>query len=239
MGERILLYGATRGTGALIAERLLARGYALRILVRDPEHTPAFSGTVEIVQGDLTRPETLVGATRGVEQVVFTAGVTQRPANEALIKAVEYDGVCAALRAAKSDGFGGRFQYMTSLGVHRPSWMGWVLNRVKGNTLVWRRAAEEAIQSSGLPSTIVRAGILVDAPGGSRPVTLSQGDQPLTLGTRIARADVADLFVHLIVRPTRGPNVVEAVWGAGQGMTDWEKALDALTPNTHPVSAQA
>lgn len=229
MGERILLYGATRGTGALIAERLLLRGYQLRILVRDPNRTPTFSGKVEVIQGDLTRPETLAGATREIEQVVFTAGVTQRPANEALIKAVEFDGVCAALQAAKSDGFGGRFLYMTSLGVHRPSWMGWVLNRLKGNTLLWRRAAEEAIQTSGLPSTIVRAGILVDAPGGSRPVVLSQGSQPLTLGTRIARADVADLFVHLIARPTIGPVVIEAVWGAGRGMTNWTHALDALT----------
>ncbi len=61
------------------------------------------------------------------------ARVTRRPAGERVIKAVEYDGVRAALAAAQGDGFRGQVLYMTALGVNRPSFMGWVLNRIKGN----------------------------------------------------------------------------------------------------------
>jgi uncharacterized protein YbjT (DUF2867 family) len=236
MSNRILFYGMTQGTGALLAEHLLSRGFRLRAVVRNPTRLQGLQQKVEVVQGDLTQPDTLRGAAVGIDQIVFTAGVTQRPAPEALIKATEYEGVRAALDAAKQDGFHGRFLYMTSLGVNKPSFMSWLLNKIKGNTLVWRREAEAAIKASGLPYTIVRAGILVNEPEGKRPLIISQGDQPLGLGTRVARADIAALFVELLTRPHPQHTLIEAVAGPGQGHTHWEGVFNGLRPDTRLVS---
>jgi len=226
MTDRILLYGGARGTGALLAQRLVARGRFVRAVVRDEAGRAEPPQGLEVIAGDLTRPETLRGAATGMDQLVMMAGVTQRPASERVIKAVEYEGVRAALAAAQADGFRGRVLYMTALGVNRPSFMGWVLNRIKGNTLVWRREAEEAIRASGLPYVIVRAGLLTNSQSGRRPAVLSTGDKPLSLGTRVSRGDVAELFVHLVESRRGGRTVLEVVEGPGHGGTDWGRALD-------------
>ena len=228
MASRILLYGGTRGTGALLAKRLVARGHQVRAVVRDAARRAGLPSGIDVVVGDLTQPETLRGAASGMDALVFTAGVTQRPAGERVIKAVEYDGVRAALAAAQGDGFSGQVLYMTALGVNRPSFMGWVLNRIKGNTLVWRRKAEEAIAASGFPYVIVRAGMLTDSPPGRRPVVLSTGDQPLSLRTRVSRGDMAELFVHLLESGPGARRVLEVVEGPGDGGTDWSGALDEI-----------
>lgn len=166
MSSRILLYGGTRGTGALLAKRLVARGHQVRAFVRDAARRTGLPAGVDVVAGDLTQPGTPRRAASGMDALVFTAGVTRRPAGERVIKAVEYDGVRAALAAAQGDGFRGQVLYLTAVGVNRPSFMGWVPNRIKGNTLVWRRKAEEAIAASGFPYVIVRAGMLTDSPPG-------------------------------------------------------------------------
>lgn len=226
MSSRILLYGGTRGTGGLLAQRLVARGHYVRVVVRDAARRAGLPAGVEVVAGDLTMPESLRGAAAGMDALVFTAGVTQRPAGEQVIKSVEYEGVRASLAAAHGDGFRGRVLYMTALGVNRPSFMGWVLNRIKGNTLVWRRKAEEVIRASGLPYVIVRAGMLTDAPSGRRVALLTTGDRPLSFGTRIPRSDVAELFLHLIESGRGGRTVLEVVEGQESGATDWDRALD-------------
>jgi nucleoside-diphosphate-sugar epimerase len=72
----VLLTGATGFIGRHIAEALRRRGDAVRCLVRRPEQAPplrALGG--EIVAGDLTTPDTLRGAARGVEAVIHAAGL--------------------------------------------------------------------------------------------------------------------------------------------------------------------
>src|SRR5258705_10250775 len=90
----VLVIGATRGTGTLIAQRLLETGYMVRALARSPDRARSTLGPhVEIVLGDITKPDTIHDAIRGVQHIIHTAGVTQRPASERAIIAVEYAGV--------------------------------------------------------------------------------------------------------------------------------------------------
>jgi RHS repeat-associated protein len=64
---------------------------------------------VEVVVGDITKADTLPDAIKDVDHVIFTAGVTQRPAGERLTSATEYDGVKNAITTARKTGFNGRF----------------------------------------------------------------------------------------------------------------------------------
>jgi uncharacterized protein YbjT (DUF2867 family) len=64
----ILVTGATGNVGRNVVTGLLERGTGVRALVRDPARANLPDG-VEVVQGDLARPETLPAALDGVDAV--------------------------------------------------------------------------------------------------------------------------------------------------------------------------
>lgn len=232
-GQTVLVVGGTRGVGRMIARRLLDLGYGVRVLARDPARAAADLGpAVDVVAGDITRVETLHPALRDARHVVFTAGVhSGRIARESLVRTTDYQGVLNTLEAARETGFAGRFVYLNSIGVTRASWAAWLLNRLKRNTLLWRRRVEPEIRASGLDYTIIRVGFLLNARGGQRPVKVSQQDLPLAPSNRIARADVAEAFVAAMRHPGASRATFDIVWDKGRGRTDWNALLDELKPD--------
>jgi nucleoside-diphosphate-sugar epimerase len=232
--QRVLVVGGTRGTGLLIAQALAGRGHRVRVLARDPAAALRRLGSVvEIVRGDVTKADTLGPATREVDAIVYTAGVRSgRLASERQIKETDYDGVVNTLSAARLARADGRFVYMTSIGGGvAPSLPATLLNLVKGNVLAWRRRAEDKIRASGLDYTIVRAGFLVNGPGGRRALTISQGNLPLAFRHRVARADVAEVCVAALGHPRASRASFELVWGPGARRESVDDLLDALGPD--------
>ncbi|MFD5571065.1 SDR family oxidoreductase [Streptomyces cadmiisoli] len=63
--QKVLVTGATGTVGRHVVAELLARGHEVRALTRDAAKA-ALPTRVEVVEGDLTEPETLVPALRGV-----------------------------------------------------------------------------------------------------------------------------------------------------------------------------
>jgi len=226
----VVVIGGTRGTGLLIAQLLDRQGRAVRVLARDPTRAAArLATTVQIVAGDITEPSTLPAILEGATHVVFTAGCRSgRPAREARVRATEYDGVLNTLSAARATGFGGRFLYMTSSGVMARSLWTACLNLYKGNTLVWRRRAEEQIRASGLEYTVIRAGVLVDGPSGRRAIAISQHPLPLSPRYRIARADVAEGFAAALDHVSAARASFEVVWRGSDHRTAWPDLLGRL-----------
>lgn len=227
--DRVLVIGATRGTGRLAAGLLLEKGYRVRALARDAARAKqALSGSVEIVQGDVTLAASLAPAMEGIDHLVYTAGVTHRPAGEAIVKATVYEGVLNAIAAAKTAGFDGRFVLMGALGTTRGSPLSFLLNLIKGNTLRWRHRAEEALRRSGLDYTIVHAGILTDAPPGRHAVDLGQAHRRMWPWTRIGRADAAEVLVRSLAHPGGRNTTFDALWGgAGSGWDEMFRGLRA------------
>lgn len=238
MNDRVLVVGGTRGTGFLIARLLLQDGYRVRAVARDEANAKRRLGAgVEVVAADITKSATLRTAVKDVDHIIFTAGVTKRPAGEQLIIATEYDGVRNTVTAAKQAGFGGRFLYMTSIGLARSSLGAALLNLVKRNTLLWRRRAEDEIRRSNLPYTIIRAGFLTNARAGTRAIEASQRDYPLAFKYRIARADVAEVFVRALNHPSTTRTTFEVVWGKGMQRKGWDILFSGLKPDGGPTSA--
>ena len=230
--SRVLVIGATRGTGTEIVSRLLRDGFTVRALARDEHRARTrFGERVEVIPGDVTRRETLVRAVRGAQHVIFTAGVTKRPASERLIVSVEYEGVINTLDACNAGGMTGRFLYMTAIGVTRHSIASIALNLIKGRTLVWRRRAEERIRASGLDYTIIRCGVLTNAPPGRHAIEMGQRDYPLAPWYRIGRADAAEVFVQALQHPATRRTTFEAVWSRGRPQTDWNALFSRLRPD--------
>ena len=205
----------------------------MRVLARDPPGAAATLGpAIDVVGGDITRAATLAPAMAGVSHIVFTAGIRSgRPARETQIKATEYDGVIKTLAAARRAGFRGRFLYMTSSGVGTRSLAATLLNLYKGNTLVWRRRAEDEIRGSGFDYTIVRAGVLLNGPGGRHAIAVIQAALPLSPRYRIARADVAEAFVAALDHPRASRATFDVVWGKGSRREEWNDLLNRLRPD--------
>jgi len=71
---RLLVTGATGFIGGRLVAAALARGFAVRALVRDA-HLAAGLEPAELFQGDLTDPPSLAGVEQGVDLVVHCAGI--------------------------------------------------------------------------------------------------------------------------------------------------------------------
>jgi uncharacterized protein YbjT (DUF2867 family) len=126
-------------------------------LARDPDRAARLlEREIEIVRGDLTRPETLLPAVDGVDHIIFTAGAPSgRYAPERLVRQTDYQGVLDTLAAARHTRFHGRFLYMNSIGIKTHSVSAWLINLLKRSTLVWRRKVEEELRTSGVNYTIL------------------------------------------------------------------------------------
>jgi len=76
----ILVAGATGGVGKRVVQQLVERGYKVRSLVRDAEKARAMLGdNVELVIGDITKPETLTPEMMAVQAVVCCTAVRVQP----------------------------------------------------------------------------------------------------------------------------------------------------------------
>src|SRR4051812_30698593 len=65
----ILIIGATGHVGKHLTSLLHSKGYSVHALVRDRARAVDLPNEVEVVVGDLTRPQTLPAAFAGVERV--------------------------------------------------------------------------------------------------------------------------------------------------------------------------
>ncbi|MEU4745767.1 NAD(P)H-binding protein, partial [Actinosynnema sp. NPDC023658] len=88
----ILVTGATGTVGGAVVTALRSAGTPVRVLTRDPARA-VFPPDVEVVTGDLGRPETLTSAVSGVEKVFLLSPAEHK---------AEHDGNLA--RAARDAG---------------------------------------------------------------------------------------------------------------------------------------
>ena len=71
---RLLCVGASGSIGRHVVDAALRHGYTVRALVRNRDSAPKWPPQVDVVAGDLTRPESLSQAVTGVDAVVFVHG---------------------------------------------------------------------------------------------------------------------------------------------------------------------
>ncbi len=106
MNRPVLVTGATGFVGSAVALALAGRGHALRLLVRPGGDRRNLAGlSAELVEGDLSRPETLDRAVEGCGQVYHVAADYRLwvPDPEAMMRA-NVEGSVALLRAAHAAG---------------------------------------------------------------------------------------------------------------------------------------
>lgn len=117
----VAITGVTGFIGRHIADNLLARGFTLRALTRQPSRRSVKN--LQWVQGDLQQPESLAQLVSGADSVVHCAGQV-RGHNEAVFTRCNVGGSLHLMQAAKESGRCQRFLFISSLAARHPdlSW---------------------------------------------------------------------------------------------------------------------
>ncbi len=101
--ELVLVTGGTGFVGGAVVEALRRERTQVRVLARTPSRVEARDG-VEVVQGDLARPETLLPALDGVSSVFHVGGQVGHHGDRETFFRVNVDGTAALLDAAQRAG---------------------------------------------------------------------------------------------------------------------------------------
>ena len=215
--KRVLVTGATGKTGALVLQKLRSELNKFEAIgfARSPDKIKELYGSTEgFIVGDikdkssldsaLSSCDALVILTSAVPKMVKPPAEGQRPEFEfapgGLPEEVDWLGQKNQIDAAKQAGVK-HIVLVGSMGGTNPNHP---LNRIgNANILIWKRKAEEYLINSGIDYTIIRAGGLLDKPGGVRQLLVGKDDEllndpPNGIPTSIPRADVASVVVEAL-----------------------------------------
>jgi uncharacterized protein YbjT (DUF2867 family) len=205
---RVVIAGG-HGKIALLLTRLLTeRAHDVVGLVRNPAHVAdveAAGGTAVVLDLEHTELPDVVKALDGADAVVFAAGAG--PGSTAERKyTVDRDGSVLLARAAAEAGVR-RFVQISTMRAGSPA--------ASSSNDVWvayldaKTQAEDDLRATDLDWTIVRAGVLTDAPATGR-VTLA--GRHVTRGS-VPRADVAAVLAELVVSGAASRRTLELTSG--------------------------
>jgi putative NADH-flavin reductase len=192
----ILIIGANGGVGRQTVDIALARGYQITAVLRNPANLPLVHPNLQIVEGDVFRPETYAAHLYGKTAVISALG-TKSTQPTTLYSA----GNAILLQEMKKAGVERVFFISASAIVISPlqplivRWLTkYVLQKILRNMYADIRVMERLIKASDACWTIVRPPRLTNSRAtGHYRVAI---DQYLKNGFSISRADVAHFMIN-------------------------------------------
>jgi putative NADH-flavin reductase len=191
---KLLVFGATGGTGREIVAQALEQGHVVTVFVRNPAAISTKHDRLKVAQGDILDYPSVETAVQGQDAVLSALGVRKLSKNTILS-----DGTKNIIQAMERHGVK-RFICESSLGVgDSRGQLGWVFNvfiipLFLRNVFRDKEAQEQYIQQSSLEWVIVRPAALTNGP---RTGAYRSGFSPTdrTITAKISRADVADFML--------------------------------------------
>ncbi len=211
---KILLFGATGGTGKQILTQALARGHTVTAFVRSPEELPQ-DPHLRVIKGDIFDFAAVVDAMHGHRAVLSALGARTRQKSEILARAIpnilegmrqEYVTRLIVLGAAGvAPEYGKYHNALTSFAI----WM--AKQTLLKHPFADQAEQERLLKASDVNYTIVRAPRLIDGELTGKYRVLPDALPPGSL--RITRADVADFMLLQLTDPRfhrQGPYIASA-----------------------------
>lgn len=199
---RILIVGATGGTGRRLVAQALERGFWVTALARNPSKLRLEHQRLAVVQGNVLDSDSIETAMRGQEAVLSALGHKRYfyPTR------IQSDGTMNVLRAMERHGVR-RFVCMSSLGIGDSAGrLGLIYTFFVIPVILpfyfWDKTRQEkAIAASGVDWTIVRPGALTNGRARGR---VRQGARvgSFIWTVRVSRADVAEFMIDQITSST-------------------------------------
>ncbi|KAA3447022.1 flavin reductase [Mesorhizobium sp. SARCC-RB16n] len=191
---KILVLGATGGTGRLIVSQAVERGYDVTVLVRSPEKASDLKGA-KLVVGDARDQEVLRQALKGRSAVISALGTPASPVREVALLSSATRTLVNAMKAEQVS----RLVAITGLGAGDSAGHGGFLFDNVVFPLLLRKVyadknrQEAIIRDSGLDWVLVRPSVLNDKP--SRETIRALTDLSGFHGGTISRANVASFVL--------------------------------------------
>ncbi|SFB09150.1 Uncharacterized conserved protein YbjT, contains NAD(P)-binding and DUF2867 domains [Rhizobium sp. NFR07] len=220
---RILVVGATGSIGRHVVAEALARGHAVRALVRDTRKGRMLGDAIDLAIGDLTEKAGLDMAVEGADAIIFTHG--SNGGGKLGSERVDYGGVRNLLTALGPRKV--RIALMTAIGVTNRTGS---YNR-STEAHDWKRRAERLVRASGHAYTIVRPGWFDYNDTDQEKLVLLQGDERQS-GTPqdgvISRRQIAQVLVASLTCDAARNKTFELVAETGPAQGDLEPLFSTL-----------
>jgi putative NADH-flavin reductase len=195
---KIVVFGASGGTGAKVLDQALNAGYMVTAFVRTPGKLVVEHKNLNVFQGDVIDAVEVEKAIVGQDAVISALGPTRPPVPHMMETAAK-NILTGMLKHGVS-----RIVSTTGAGVRQPEdqpklidhFMSALLNLLAKDVLLDSAANVKAIQSSDLDWTIVRFPRLMD---GVHTGKYRVGYVGRDSGSQISRADGADFILRELV----------------------------------------
>ena len=208
---KIVVFGASGGTGQHLVQQGLAQGYLVTAFGRSPEAilaapAPGFS----LVKGDVHDAESVSAAIAGQDAVLSALGARTLGRSDVLETGVR--NILAGMESHRVNriivlGAAGASEDATRhQGVVRRLSLKFVISVFLREPFRSQREQERLLQASSVDYTIVRPPRLLNIPGAGHYRVQEDGLPPA--GTTISRADVADFMIRQLANSTwirKGP----------------------------------
>jgi uncharacterized protein YbjT (DUF2867 family) len=198
---KILVLGATGGTGRLIVREAVARGHGVVALVRSKANATGLAGA-ELIEGDGRDEAALTRAIAGCDAVISSLGTGISPFREVTLLSTATRALVSVMMRQKIN----RLVCITGMGAGDSRGHGGLLYDWLFLPLLLRKVyadkdrQEDAIRASTLDWVIVRPTVLNDEPARGHIQALT--DLSGVHGGKISRADVADFVVQQLTADT-------------------------------------
>jgi uncharacterized protein YbjT (DUF2867 family) len=223
---RVLVVGATGGSGRAAVEALAAGGHEVTAFARRAGAAFAGRADVRAVDGDATVPADVEGAVRGQDAVVVTLGISEHPVRVRLRGSrgtpldVRSRGTAAVVAAARQHGVR-RLVVQSSYGVGEtrdrlPLSARLVFALLLRPQIADHERQERVVRDSGLDWTIVQPAYLTD---GDEPAVTSPGGD--VEGMHVSRRALGGVLADLVTEVGGGRCLTvsgAAVPSAGPGL---------------------
>lgn len=218
---QVFVAGATGKTGRHIVRQLCDRNVTVVALVRDLEKAKSIlPDTARLIEGDVLKPDSFESALNDCSVLICATGASPSLDPTGPYK-VDYEGTKNLVDAAKRQNIE-HFVLVSSLCASKffhPLNLFWLV-------LYWKKQAEQYIQSSGIPYTIVRPGGLKEEDNTDNIVM--SGADTLFDGS-IPRQKVAQVCVEALSQPEAKSSIVEIVARPDAESKSWSELFAVVS----------
>jgi putative NADH-flavin reductase len=198
---KILVLGATGGTGRLIVRQAVARGYEVTVLARSTEKASGLKGA-KLIVGDARDEVILRQSLKGREAVVSALGTPASPLREVTLLSTATHALVGAMKSEQVS----RLVCVTGMGAGDSAGHGGfffdnlIFPILLRKVYVDKNRQESIVRNSGLDWVLVRPSVLNDKP--SRGVVRALTDLSDFHGGTISREDVAKFVLEQVESDT-------------------------------------